>query len=511
MFKRALVSVSDKQGLVEALRPLQQQGTEIISTGGTAEHLKKNGIPVTPISDVTGFPEVMDGRVRTLHPHVYVPLLARLEVKEDQSLLKEMGIQPIDLVIGNLYPFAEGLKKKLSDEEQIELIDIGGPSLLRAAAKNYRYVTVITDPKDYTLLSKGSSISSDERRTLAGKVFAHTAVYDDMVAAYFKNGMSVKEAESEGLNLAPLEIHQSLRYGENAHQKAIWLKKRGLSGGGLHEAEQLQGKELSYNNLLDLDAAVQSVKLFDRPTAVVIKHSNPCGVASHSDPLQAVKMAFESDPVSFFGGIVALNFSVTAAVADFMKAHFLECIIAPQFGPEAVATLSVKKNLRLLQWPQMMQSKEGQEFRSVLGGGLLQSSDSIDLNENNWTYLQSRPSPDVIKDLHFAWRVCARLKSNAIAVVKNEQTLGLGMGQVNRVDAVEQALQRWKKFHPTQETPVLASDAFFPFADSVEKIAAAGIRWVIQPGGAQRDPEVFQRAQELGISMVITGERHFRH
>ncbi len=505
-FKNILVSVSDKTGLVEFLKPLYDEGTRIVSTGGTAKVLRDAGCKVIDVSEQTGFPECMDGRVKTLHPRVHMALLARPGHKEDDQLLKDHEITPFDMVIVNLYPFEQTLATKAGQAELIENIDIGGPSMIRAAAKNFERVTVVVDPEDYKALAQGPVPNREQKLRLAAKAFAHCGTYDAMISQTFSMGEAFPNFGLGGTKL------QELRYGENPHQKAFWYKRRGAIG-GWQDAKVLQGKELSFNNLLDLESAVGLLREFDHPSAVAVKHNNPCGAASSERLEDAVTKCLDSDPVSVFGGIVAINQVVTGAAAEALNKIFLECIVAPKFSSEAREVFAKKKNLRLLEWPELGIRDDFWKVTSIQGGFLVQEPDRVHLWNPEWKVLGETPSPVVRADLSFAWATVAHLKSNAIAVAGNRQTLGLGMGQTNRVDSVHLAIERMTKFHPKSKTstPVLASDAFFPFADSIELIASSGIRWVIQPGGSMRDEEVFKRAQELGVNMVLTGQRHFRH
>ncbi len=527
MFKNALVSVSDKTGLVDFLRPYLANGLRVVSTGGTARHLRENGISVVDVSEQTQFPEVMDGRVKTLHPHIHMALLARPDKDEDCEVLETYGLQTFDLVIGNLYPFAQARKQNLSETELLEWIDVGGPSFLRAAAKTYARTTVLCDPKDYLWVSERNELSLEERRALAAKVYAHTSDYDRMISEHLNPSakVSVTEDSSNGDLSLEGQFVAHLRYGENPQQRASWYSSRDSKGEacqGLHQAQVLQGKELSYNNLLDLSAAVSMLREFshESPACVVVKHNNPCGVAvEKSVGVQeglsslAVKRALEADPVSAFGGILAFNQRVTLEAAQALSSIFLECVVAPEFTLEARELLSAKKNLRLLAWPDLLGKEEPIQVRSILGGYLVQTPDQVDVWQDSWRLLPDQSlDKQITSDLLLAWKVAAHLKSNAIAIAGGGQTLGLGMGQVNRVDAVEQAIGRFQHFHSGFiGVPVLASDAFFPFPDSIEKIAQAGIRWVIQPGGSVKDPEVLARAQGLGVSLVLTGQRHFAH
>jgi phosphoribosylaminoimidazolecarboxamide formyltransferase / IMP cyclohydrolase len=503
-FRQALVSVSDKTGLVEFLKPLAAEGLKILSTGGTARHLREHGLQVTDVSDYTGFPEVMDGRVKTLHPRVHMALLGRSANAEDMALLKKEGLEPIDLVVVNLYPFEAQLGKTAEESELIEYIDIGGPSMLRSAAKNFDRISVVCDPKDYDEVKSKGAGDIGWRRHLAAKVFAHVSSYDAMIATELGHRMNSPEWSLGG------GFVQQLRYGENPHQQAVWFRRRGARL-GLHTAQILQGKELSYNNLLDLDAAVLTVGDFQQPCAVAVKHNNPCGAAVDDDVLKAFERALKADPVSVFGGIIAVNFEVDEKCIEALGSVFLECLVAPGFTGRALELLKSRKNLRVLRWPELVEAADTLRVRSVLGGFLVQSADSADDWDNEWKVLGRRPDDAIKEDLTLAWKVAGRLKSNAIAIAGGGSTLGLGMGQVNRVDAVQQAITRWRHFHPHEKHGVLASDAFFPFADSIDHIAEAGIKWVIQPGGSLRDQEVIARAAQVGINMVLTGKRHFAH
>lgn len=495
MFRRALVSVSDKTGLCELLQSFPEM--EIVSTGGTARYLREQGFAVTDVSALTGFPEVMDGRVKTLHPKVHMGLLARAE---DEKVLQSFDCARFDLVVVNLYPFAEALREGKSGDELIEKIDVGGPSMLRAAAKNFSQVCVLCDPRDYPQVRSGG-VSLLSRQRLAAKVFQHLSLYDARIAeALFATDASL-EGSAPGL-LRPL------RYGENPHQRSNWWIRDEL---GWHRAMLLQGKELSFNNLRDLQASVDTLRLFSEPSAVFVKHGNPCSVASHSKPLTCLQLALQADPVSIFGGVGSFGFSIGAEEAQLLRNIFLECLVAPHFSKEALEILSVRKNLRLLQWPELLQSCREMESFEIDGGLLRQERDCAFGKTEDWSFPSEPVSDSILRDLVFAEKVVSQLKSNAIAVVSEQSTCGLGMGQVNRVDAVEQAIQRWKKHHPNVLDPVLASDAFFPFPDSIDKIADAGIRWVLQPGGSLRDSEVLARAKERGVHVVWSKLRHFKH
>jgi phosphoribosylaminoimidazolecarboxamide formyltransferase/IMP cyclohydrolase len=505
-FSNALVSVSDKAGLVDFLRPLYDQGLRIVSTGGTAKTLREAGMAVMDVSEQTGFPECMDGRVKTLHPRIHMALLSREGNVEDQRLLQQEDLAPFDLLIVNLYPFESALRQHLGHAELIENIDIGGPSLLRGAAKNFARLTVLVDPADYGRISAMPEVTLRERQRLSAKAFAHVSSYDAMISHTLGEGELFPEFSLGG------SLVQELRYGENPHQTSRWYRRRGAPS-GWHDAQILQGKELSYNNLLDLEAATGLLRDFTQPGAVAVKHGNPCGAACATQPEEALHKCLSADPVSVFGGIVAVNHPIGAAAAEELHKLFLECVVAPDFSSEARAIFAKKKNLRLLQWPDLLKRDGFWKIQTLQGGFLLQQADQVLDWSSTWKILGDKPSSALQVELSFAWKVAAHLKSNAIAITAGQQTLGLGMGQVNRVDAVELAVTRMQKFHSAQEerVPVLASDAFFPFSDSIDLIYKAGIRWVIQPGGAMRDAEVFARAKELGVNLVLTGQRHFRH
>lgn len=503
-FQNALISVSDKTGLVDFIKPLADAGMRVVSTGGTSKTLRDAGVQVIDVSEQTGFPEVMDGRVKTLHPRIHMALLSRHGNQEDDQLLEQNDLEPFDLVIVNLYPFEQALKAKSSKEELIENIDIGGPSLLRGASKNFERMTVVVDPADYVRLAAMPEVSLAERQRLAAKAFAHVSSYDAMISHALGGGELFPQF-SIGGNLV-----QELRYGENPHQKARWYKRRGALS-GWHDAKILQGKELSFNNLLDLESALGLARELEGPSAVAVKHNNPCGAASNETLAKAVRACVDSDPVSVFGGIIAVNREIDGDTAEILQAIFLECVVAPKFSPEALKVFGKKKNLRLLEWEGLEQRDDFLKIQSVQGGFLVQEPDGVARWNPDWKILGEKPSAKIQADLTFAWALAAHLKSNAIAIAGGQQSLGLGMGQVNRVDAVQLAVERLRKFHPGAQDAVLASDAFFPFSDSIEQIHAAGVRWVIQPGGSMRDEEVFKRAQELGVNMVLTGQRHFRH
>lgn len=502
MFRRALISVSNKDRLKELAQFLAQQGTEIVSTGGSAQALREAGIAVIDVSEMTGFPEVMDGRVKTLHPNVHMALLARKDNVSDQEVLKKFNVQLFDLVVVNLYPFEKALLQNANDQDQIEKIDVGGPTMLRAAAKSFDRITVLSDPKQYDLILSGQEISLEVRRRLAAEVFAHVSSYDSMVSQFLDP--NVKDSFSLGGSL-----FSKLRYGENPHQQGWWYQQTGAKS-GWHKSEILQGKELSYNNLLDLDAAQNCLKdLKGRPSCVVVKHNNPCGAAQAENIFCAVDEALKADPISCFGGIVAVNGEVDERVAERLGEQFLECIVAPAYTSGALNLLKKKKNQRVLRLS--FESQPGLKISSIEGGFLVQPKDQVQSWNKDWKVLGAPLTEAQRADLSLAWQVCAHLKSNAITLVAGGKTVGLGMGQVSRVDSVEQSIGRWKKYHPTVTGVVAASDAFFPFPDSIELLAAQGVKAIIQPGGSIKDEDIFRRAQELGVTLVITGQRHFRH
>lgn len=499
--RRVLVSVFNKSNLEVLAEILRKNEDLVFSTGGTAQKLRELNVEVKDVSELTGFPEVMDGRVKTLHPHVHMGLLARKDHEQDLKTLKEFGIEKIDAVVGNLYDFEKGLSEGLAFEQQMELVDIGGPSFLRAAAKSFDRISVVCDPNDYKILDQ--EVSFAQRKLLAAKVFKHTAKYDSQVADWLSSQWE-EEMAFGGKKV------KDLRYGENPQQQASWYS---LENQGLHQAKVLQGKELSYNNILDLQAAIEALKEFtDRPAVVSLKHTNPCGVSENSDLSTALKESLNADPMSVFGGIIAINQEVGEEQAQCLSELFLECIVAPGFNDAALKVFAKKKNLRLLSWPEMVKFKTQRPLmRSILGGLVFQTSDAVSSSTEKWVYHGEKPNEEISKSLIFAWKVCAHLKSNAIAVVSGCKTVGLGMGQVSRIDALEQALSRKEKFHPQASDLVLASDAFFPFSDSIEMAAKSGVKWIIQPGGSIKDEEVISKAKELGVNMILTGVRHFKH
>lgn len=509
--KRALISVSNKENIVEFAKQLVELGFEIISTGGTKKVLQENKIPVIGISDVTDFPEILEGRVKTLHPKIHGALLAKFDDKDHQQQIAHHQIKPIQLVCVNLYPFQETIAKPdATVEDAIENIDIGGPTMLRASAKNHEHVTVVVDPADYeTVLSElrnFGEVQKETRRKLAAKVFRHTAAYDALIAEYMTE--LVKEETPEKLTVT-YELKQSLRYGENPHQKAAFYRKPLGSKFSIANAEQLHGKELSYNNINDADAALQIVKEFKEPAAVAVKHMNPCGVGTGETICEAFSKAFEADPVSIFGGIVALNREVDAETAKNLHGIFLEIIIAPSFSKEALDILTTKKNLRLLAIPFNEQQTGELKLTSIGGGLLVQEQDAFTLADATISVPTKRePTEEEWQALKLGWKVVKHVKSNAIVVAGKDMTLGIGAGQMNRVGAAKIALEQAGE---KAKGAVLASDAFFPMDDTVEAAAKAGITAIIQPGGSIRDEDSIKKADEYGIAMVFTGIRHFKH
>lgn len=511
MSKRALLSVSDKTGIIEFAKGLKEAGFEIISTGGTKKALTENGIEVTGISDVTGFPEILDGRVKTLHPNVHGALLARHGDPEHQSQLAQHNITPIQLVCVNLYPFQQTIAKpEVTPEDAIENIDIGGPTMLRSSAKNHEYVTVVTDPADYdkvlTELIEQGDVQAATRRKLAAKVFRHTASYDAVISEYMTK--LAEEENPESLTVT-YELKQTLRYGENPHQKASFYKKPLGSAFSIAQAEQLHGKELSYNNINDADAAIQIVKEFTEPAAVAVKHMNPCGVGTGQTIAEAFNKAFEADETSIFGGIIALNREVDKETAEKLHGIFLEIVIAPAFSKEAFEILSTKKNIRLLTIDFTGIQKTERKLTSIEGGLLVQDMDTYGFDQANITVPTKRqPTEQEWAALKLGWKVVKHVKSNAIVVSDDLMTLGIGAGQMNRVGAAKIALEQAAD---RAKGSALASDAFFPMDDTVEAAAKAGITAIIQPGGSVRDEDSIKKADEYGIAMVFTGVRHFKH
>ncbi|GFH43206.1 bifunctional purine biosynthesis protein PurH [Lactococcus hodotermopsidis] len=514
MTRRALISVSDKTGIVAFAEKLRELGWEIISTGGTKTALDAAGVATIAIDDVTGFPEMMDGRVKTLHPKIHGGLLARRDLDTHVSAMRDHDILPIDLVVVNLYPFKETiLKPDVTYADAVENIDIGGPSMLRSAAKNHASVAVVVDPLDYetvlTELSENGNTSYETRQKLAAKVFRHTAAYDALIATYFTAQVGIDKPEKLTLTY---DLKQTMRYGENPQQNADFYESAMPTAYSIAQAKQLNGKELSFNNIRDADAAIRIIRDFTEPTVVALKHMNPCGIGTADTIEQAWDYAYASDPVSIFGGIIVLNREVDAVTAEKMHAIFLEIIIAPSYSDEALAILTrKKKNLRILQlnFEQQKQSEIQKEFTGVLGGMLVQNQDTTVELQDSWDIVTKRqPTENEIKALEFAWKSVKYVKSNGIIITNDHQALGVGPGQTNRVGSVKIALEQAAN---RLDGAVLASDAFFPFADNVEEIAKAGIKAIIQPGGSVRDQEAIDEADKSGIAMVFTGARHFRH
>ncbi|MFG6115494.1 bifunctional phosphoribosylaminoimidazolecarboxamide formyltransferase/IMP cyclohydrolase [Halobacillus sp. MO56] len=508
--KRALLSVSDKTGLPGFAKQLVDNGYELVSTGGTKKVIEEAGLPVLSVSDVTNFPEIMDGRVKTLHPAVHSALLAKRDNEVHMDQLRKLELDTIDVVVVNLYPFQQTIAKPdVTEADAIENIDIGGPTMLRAAAKNFHDVVVVVDPADYESVADGlqkDGLSVDMRKRLAGKVYRHTANYDAAIAAYFTERTEDDYPETY---TATFEKVQSLRYGENPHQTAAFYKQANAEGATLSNAKQLNGKELSYNNIQDANAALEIVQEFKKPAAVAVKHMNPCGVGTGANLFEAYQKAYEGDPISIFGGIVAVNQEVDLLTAEKMKEIFLEIIIAPKFSQEALDLLTTKKNLRLLEVEWTKNSKKAHKLTSVSGGLLVQDTDEGNLDSVDLQVATDRePTEQEMEDLKLSWQVVKHVKSNAIVVAKADQTLGIGAGQMNRVGAAKIALEQAAD---KAKGAVMASDAFFPMPDTVEAAAEAGIKAIIQPGGSKRDQDSIDACNKHGIAMVFTGMRHFKH
>lgn len=504
--KRALISVSDKAGIIELACFLQEKGVEILSTGGTAKHLRKNKITVTDVSDYTGFPEIMGGRIKTINPKIEGGILG---LRDKHSIeAEEHDIQWIDLVVCNLYPFSETIAKSdLSIEMALENIDIGGPTMIRSAAKNIDWCTVVIDTADYHMLineiKDNASVSYETRKQLAAKAFQHCAKYDSIIHDYLKD-----EFLSDGVTLS-FEKFYTLRYGENPHQSAAAYKTPISNDQSIFDSEILQGKKLSYNNFIDADAALSCLREFDNPACVVVKHANPCGVSTDNSINSAFKKAFDADSKSAFGGIIALNRSCTKEIAAFISDIFIEIIIAPDYAESALMLLKQKKNLRVLKIGDIQKKTKALEYRYIKGGVLIQESDIGQINPNELKIVTStQPTSIHMKDMLFAWKVLKHVKSNAIITAKDNTTLGIGAGQVSRVDSVEIAI---RKSGVNLYGAVMASDAFFPFRDSIDEVAKTAIKAIIQPGGSIRDDEVIKACDESGIAMVFTGQRCFKH
>lgn len=512
MKKQALISVSDKTGVCEFAAGLAALGYEILSTGGTATALKNAGISVTNVSDVTGFPECLDGRVKTLHPRIHAGILAMRANPEHMATLEKLEIDPIDIIAINLYPFKATIQKEnVTLEEAIENIDIGGPTMIRAAAKNYQDVAVIVDPSDYNSVLAGlkeGTLDKAARYRLALKVFEHTAAYDALIASYLRRQITDTLPETF---TATFEKVQDLRYGENPHQSAVFYREPLQNAGTLAAAKQLHGKELSFNNINDTNGALSLLKEFSEPTIVAVKHANPCGVGTAATIFEAYARAYEADPVSIFGGIVASNRPIDTETASQMAKIFLEVIIAPDFSPEALEILSVKPNVRLLTLNDITKplSASMLDYKKVAGGLLVQSLDDQLLNEVDLHTVTNRePTQEEMQALRFGWKIVKHTRSNAIVLTTADQTVGIGAGQTNRVGALDIAI---RQAGDKTRGAVLASDAFFPFDDCVTAAAAAGITAIIQPGGSIRDEDSIRKCNEHNIAMVFTGMRHFKH
>ena len=509
--RRALVSVSDKTGLVDFVKGLKDLGWEIIATGGTRRLLEESGVGTVGISDVTGFPEILDGRVKTLHPKVHGGILARRDIPGHMKTLEEQGIGTIDLVCVNLYPFRQTIAREgVTMEDAIENIDIGGPSMVRSAAKNWKDVTIVCDPADYGKvleeLHANGKTSDDTRLKLSAKAYTHTAEYDMCIASYMRG----KAGLNEKLFLE-YDLRQGLRYGENPHQDAKFYAETVPSSYSLAFASQIQGKELSYNNIQDANAALNVVRDFSEPFCVALKHMNPCGAAVGKTVEEAWQAAYEADKVSIYGGIVAVNRELTAEVALGMKPIFLEIVIAPSYTPEALEILSHKKNLRVMQVDMTPWKEAPMQYISVNGGMLAQKLDTaVETVTPEMCVTKAKPDEAMMADLDFGWRIVKHVKSNAIAVVKDGHTVGIGAGQTNRVGSAEIALKEAQAAGFT-EGLVLASDGFLPFDDTVALAAQYGVAAIVQPGGSIRDDEAVAKADELGVVMLFTGVRHFKH
>ncbi|MDM3872653.1 bifunctional phosphoribosylaminoimidazolecarboxamide formyltransferase/IMP cyclohydrolase [Porticoccus sp. W117] len=517
--KRALISVSDKTGIVEFAQALTAQGVEILSTGGTFRLLTENGVPAIEVSEYTGFPEMMDGRVKTLHPKVHGGILGRRG--KDDGVMAEQGIQPIDMVVVNLYPFKATVADPNCDlPTAIENIDIGGPTMVRSAAKNHKDVAIVVNASDYDAVlaemqANNGALGYDTRYGLMVKAFEHTAMYDGMIANHFgaRNTNNEKRDFSDTYNVQYLKT-QDMRYGENPHQKAAFFKEAEPAEASVSTATQLQGKELSFNNVADTDAALETVKLFDEPACVIVKHANPCGVAVSGDIKTAYELAFATDPESAFGGIIAFNRELDAdTAAAIVEKQFVEVIIAPSVSEDAVAAVSAKKNVRLLACGEWSDTRPtAYDYKRVNGGLLIQEKDNGMVNKEDLKVVTKvTPSDEQMDDLLFAWKVAKMVKSNAIIYGKDGQTIGVGAGQMSRVNSARIAAIKAEHAGLEVKGAVMASDAFFPFRDGIDNAAAVGISAVIQPGGSMRDDEVIAAADEHGMAMVFTRMRHFRH
>ena len=521
MIKQALISVSDKTGVLDFARALSEMGVNILSTGGTAKLLAENGIKVTEVADYTGFPEMLDGRVKTLHPKVHGGILARRDFPEHVAALEAHGIPNIDMVVVNLYPFQQTIARaECSLEDAIENIDIGGPAMLRSSAKNHKDVTVICDPSDYAqvlreLHANKGEVTFETKFTLAKKVFAHTAQYDGAITNYFTSLGDDKKHATRSAYPTTLNLHfdkvQEMRYGENPHQSAAFYRESNPQIGALANYTQLQGKELSYNNIADADAAWECVKTFDESACVIIKHANPCGVAIGVTPFEAYSKALQTDPTSAFGGIIAFNREVDGSAAEAVANQFVEVLIAPSFTEQAKKIFAAKQNVRLLEIPLGI-AVNSHDFKRVGGGLLVQSPDAKNVALGELKIVSKKlPTPQQLQDLMFAWRVAKFVKSNAIVFCANGMTMGVGAGQMSRIDSARIASIKAQNAGLSLVGTAVASDAFFPFRDGLDVVVEAGATSVIHPGGSMRDQEVVDAADEHGIVMLLTGARHFRH
>ena len=510
--RRALLSVSDKTGIIGLAKSLQKENVEIISTGGTLRHLKENNIEVTDITSFTGSPEMMGGRVKTLHPKVHAGILSRRI--EDENEIEKNSIEEIDLIVVNLYPFEKTISKQSSLEDAIENIDIGGPAMTRAAAKNFYHVAVISSPNDYENFKnefvKNKEISYETRLMLSKKAFSLITLYDLAISDYLE---TLSQNDLPNSIFGKFSKTDELRYGENPHQKAAFYLDNNKESSGISSAVQMQGKELSYNNISDTDAAIECVSNFSEPTCVIVKHANPCGVASSENILDAYKKAFACDPNSAFGGIIAFNRELDEKTSNFLRDNqFIEVLAAPKFTNGALKSFQDKKNVRLLEIKNLKKSDSGMQFHSVNSGLLLQSIDTGEIDVNDLKTVSKRiPNQDELTNSLFAWKVCKYVKSNAIVYAFNNQTLGIGAGQMSRIDSAEIAVRKANKAGFNLKDSCMASDAFFPFRDSIDEAAKNGISCVIQPGGSIRDEEVISAADEANMIMIFTGMRHFRH
>ncbi|MCE3268009.1 MAG: purH [Burkholderiales bacterium] len=514
--KRALISVSDKTGILDFALKLHKLGVEILSTGGTYEYLLKNAIPVIPVADVTNFPEILDGRVKTLHPNIHGAILARRDDKSHIAQLEKHDITGIDLVCVNLYPFESTIARlDCTFYEAVENIDIGGPAMIRASSKNHQHVVIVTDPEDYShiisQLQQHKDISSRHRLQLAYKAFNHTAYYDSIISQYLGSQLSDTTKFATKMTI-PLHLMQELRYGENSHQHAAFYRDNGDISGLLASFKQLQGKELSYNNLADTDTAWECVKQFNDTACVIVKHANPCGVALAKNTLNAYKKAFSGDPVSSFGGIIAFNKIVDEKTAEALSEQFVEVLVAPEYTPEALQLLQKKPNVRVLEIKLSHNKNTRLDYKRIGGGILVQSAENKILDKTELkTVTRKVPDEQTINDLAFAWAVARFVKSNAIILVKDGQTIGIGAGQMSRIDSSKLAITKAREYGFDPIGSVCASDAFFPFRDNVDLLALSGVKAIIQPGGSIKDKEIFTAADELNIAMVLTGYRVFRH